>query len=48
MPEIQTCSVIKETINLTVTRGTLWFNNLFKNANIITLCWAITSLSGNC
>ena len=35
----QSCSVSKETIDLTltVTRGTLWSNNLFKSANIIIL-----------
>ena len=25
----------KQTIDITVTRGTLWFNNSFKSANII-------------
>ena len=34
----QSCSVSKETIDLTVTRGTLWSNNLFKSVNIIILC----------
>ena len=34
---IQSCSVSKETIDLTVTRGTLWSNNLFKGANFIIL-----------
>ena len=34
----QSCSVSKETIDLTVTRGSLWSNNLFKSANIIILC----------
>ena len=40
----QSCSVSKETIDLIVTRGTLWSNNLFKNANIIILCRTKVSL----
>ena len=35
MNSMQSCSVSKETIDLTVTGGTLWSNNLFKSANII-------------
>ena len=34
----QSCSVSKETNDLTVTRGTLLSNNLFKSANIFILC----------
>ena len=33
----QSCSVSKDTIDLTVTRGTLWSNNLFKSANSVIL-----------
>ena len=40
----QSCSISKETIDLTVTRGTLWSNNLFKSANIIILCRTKASL----
>ena len=40
----QSCSVSKETIDLTVTRVTLWSNNLFKSANIIILRPTKTSL----
>ena len=36
----QSCSVSKETFDLTVTRWTLWF----KSANIIILCWTKASL----
>ena len=43
--QIQSCSVSGEIIDLTVTRGMLWSNNLFKSANIIMLCWTIASLS---
>ena len=32
----KSCSVSKETIDLTVTRWMLWSNNMFKSANIST------------
>ena len=34
-PSIQSCSVSKEKIGLTFTKGTLWSDNSFKSANII-------------
>ena len=37
---VQSCSVSKETFDLTVTRWMLWF----KSANIIILCWPKASL----
>ena len=42
--EILSCSVSKETIDLTVTRGRLWSNNSFKSANSIILCRTKASL----
>ena len=41
---LQSCSVSKETIDLTITRGTLWSNNLLKSANINMLCQTKVSL----
>ena len=40
----QSCSVSKETVDITATRGTLWSNNLLKSANIIILSRTKASL----
>ena len=40
----QTCSVSMEIIDLTVTRGMLWYNNLLKSADVITLYLTKVSL----
>ena len=41
---IQSCSVSKETIDLTVTEGRFGTKNSFKSANIIILCQTKASL----